>query len=390
VLAGEQLTAGSLHNTATFLECLIVADEIIMAPTVAWAPDSSDDALFANTGICHQFRSDSLNDLSWREVFIRAAQASLTDTSDLKARDLLGIEEDSIKDTRDIIESWLPAMGTDPMGFMKTYSEPVMLTDVATQRYMHTFDTNMSMRTKFSRHAAQYLLRTNVALQLSMELPDITFPYHPHSHRSAFVAQKIAKASARPRTNLSSVLIGEAETTIQRIVEEFGQTALLASIGAFRTHERELPLVLAVVLSGSASKDEVLPRALELRDSRAAQEYRRWIGTMISAARSRNFHLQLTAERELRIARTRLKSDLEYLYGMHEETAIGRTTTLVGTGTQVDSTTSGTAFLVSLVHQSLALPAVRGLVARVFPPGLTDTQWSDYHALRRSRRDLGL
>ena len=36
------LDAASVHNLATFLECLVLADEIRVAPTLSWQPDRTD------------------------------------------------------------------------------------------------------------------------------------------------------------------------------------------------------------------------------------------------------------------------------------------------------------------------------------------------------------
>jgi hypothetical protein len=233
------------------------------------------------------------------ELFTDAVTAGIEDCQNSRLLALLPYVDADLSATRQMLFSWLPLISSDPRNFVAVYSGKVLATDRNARQFLATLPQTETETASSSRGLAQYLLRTNVALELSEQ-----FPYHPHSHRVDFVSEKLLTV-ARQSVSLNLDLLRQTEIE--------AATALAREIPSLAL-ESDLPLVLAVVLSGAHNTADIIPLTLKLRRSRSAKRYRRWMSELQRATRSRDFHARLNALRNLNDARSSLAHELSKLY----------------------------------------------------------------------------
>jgi hypothetical protein len=326
--AGE-LDADSVYNAATFLECLLTADRVLLAPTLAWAP-SSEDGLFEADGPCEQWAAQDLSNATLSAVFRRALDSAQQDVSDATMFQTLGISGSTARKAAVILRKWYPAAEENPRRFLEVYSGAVLRTDSASGAFLSQIPTSVSKDAPAERHLAQYLLRTSTALELTGFGDREIFPYHPHSHRAAYVMRKLA-SHRRRAVSLGSLLIREAEKTEVQTARALRESSLLSEYGAFATIGNDTPLVLAVTLSGATSPAEILPLALKLRRTKEARRYRKWVREMITAVRAGDFDKQRRVHAEVEHAKNILSDELQKLYGSKRTNVVGAASALADT-----------------------------------------------------------
>jgi len=324
----EKLDANSIYNAANFLESIVLSDSITMAPTIAWHPDASD-VLFKDGNVCSQYPVDSLTDKQLIQIFRDAVEASISDLFVRQTRNYLRISDKSLPVTRDTLLGWKNEIIENPRQFLYTYSGAVFLTDSGSRHFVSKFTTDVTEDSPASRHIAQYLLRTNVALELLDIGQTTTLAYHPHSNRAAFVFSKMAQ-NGRSSISMAKTVLREAELTIKKQLQGKKEQSLLSRFGAFRETETDMPLVLSVVLSGATEPGQLIDRALELRNMRAAKRYRAWISNLLGVISSGDQEKELQASAELDHARQLLSDELVALYGIKKSKIVERTASFAG------------------------------------------------------------
>lgn len=358
-LAEHRLDSDAVENLANLLECIVIADHIYVAPTVAWHPEKSD-ALFQQDGPCSQVRLGEWPDADLADLFNEAIDASLQDVRVLDVWQSLGCSLNDAVSATQILQRWHTSAKDDPAGFVEQYSGVVFLTDPGSLATVSKLASLVSEGDTPAHHLAQFLLRTNVALALSKE-----YIYHPHSKRLDYVTGRLSRAQ-KAASELSQLLIRESESTISKVISEAQTGSLLSMFGAFN-HQAHLPLVLSAVLGQASSADEILPIALHVRNERSAERYRHWTRSLMSAVDTNDVRRQAEAEGELREARDVLLSDITKMY-------VGRKDR-IGRAAQIAASLAGQLDPVSLLGQdaltsiskgaSAGLESVPRLVARV-------------------------
>ena len=114
----------SLFNSANFAECLLLSDEVLTSPSVAWAPDDSDP-LYATGQPCKQMSFSHFNEHQLRDLFSIALATSLTDIHDNRGlvpiTSGLGAEQAANL----LLESWSDLVREDFRFFLSSYPEAV-------------------------------------------------------------------------------------------------------------------------------------------------------------------------------------------------------------------------------------------------------------------------
>ena len=307
------LDANTVYNMANFVECLIVADKVLLAPTTLWYPDHSDGELFATDGPCAPLQAVADDERGVARVFQKAIDESITDLSSKVIKSSFSSATHDLNKTASLLRSWKTQVNEDPSAFMETYSGLVYLTDVGSSKFStETFGSHTKSMPSY-HHLANFLLRTNVAMEISERLV-----YHPHSHRAPLVSKKMA-LKGHQSASLVSALIGDAEGVIEEKFSAIAREAVLSPYKMFSSEDTGLPLVLGVVLSGAKTPADLIPRAMDLRNLRAAQRYRRWMTKLVTSFRGGNPSKKLEAARGLLEARQVLTTELSKLYGAGRE-----------------------------------------------------------------------
>jgi hypothetical protein len=323
LLEERRVDADTLYNAATFLECLVTADEIVTSPTLAWTPDSSDQ-LFQPGAPCRSIAPSAFDDRTLSLIFSDAIRGSISDLAEPSLRRFVNTDATTIQRARKSMQAWAADAQRDSREFMNVYSGAVYLTDPASKATVSRLKTGVVAADAPARHLAQFLLRTNVAMELAASSKGIVTPYHPHSYRASFVIAKLT-ATARNSHSLALAILQDFEASIQDLKTTLAQSPL-AKFGAFTSLGDDAPLVLAVALSGARTPDDVLKAALTIRNSRQALRYRRWVREMFVAIRSRHLKNQVEANAELLAAREVLAAELKRLYGFTRTDIVGATT----------------------------------------------------------------
>lgn len=217
----------------------------------------------------------------------------------------------------------------NPKDFIDIYSGAVFFTDIGSSKYIAGLGTDVSKSERIERHIAQYLLRTNVALEILGKEKHQCLAYHPHSHRAGFVFKKLS-SQGRYSTSLASTILREGEIEVSKKLEDKKINSLASQFGAFQTIDPEIPLVLSIALSGASSPEEILHRGLELRNLKEAKRYRKWIARLFASIRSGDQIRQMEAEQELLEARRHLREELSALYGRGKTSLVERTANIAG------------------------------------------------------------
>lgn len=329
-LADGKLDAQVVYNLASFVECLVFSDRLVTAPTLAWRPTAATDPLFTDGTVCQQYSLPNVSDTDLGGIFAAAIAESLQDLGcqdedprpTLDPVDAPYASDDATRASAiDLLASWARSAAEDPTGFLDTYSGAVFLTDQGSRRIIASIDTAVGESAARGRHVAQYLLRTNVALELTRAHQG-ALPYHPHSHRAPLVIRKLAKLR-RAASSLAVELARVAEADVRSQVAVL-RSSVLARFGAFAELDTEIPLILGAVLLDAKEPSDILTGALALRSSRRARRYRAWCSAMLAAALSGDFEAQRRATREVEEARRMLAGELRKRYGLRPESALGR------------------------------------------------------------------
>ncbi len=313
LIAGGVIDGDSLFNSASFAECLLLTDRIVTTPSVLWAPDDSDP-LFGDDRSIRQFSANELTDEELRELFSLAIKGSLHDIR--HNRNIIQLKSDaaSFKSANDFLETWKDLSAADPRGFLTTYSGLVYYTDEASKAILLKIHKTRSEDATASRDLAQYLLRTNVAIELSSMYGPTPIPYHPHSFRTSYVLEKIVRSNIHARS-IAQALIQEAELSNQQLAEELRHDNLYGPLGVFNQLGSDAPLVLSVALSGASSPDEVVSGLISLRQTKEAKRYREWVRRLTKLFDSNDWRAKLEAKSEVDAARKILAVELAKLYG---------------------------------------------------------------------------
>lgn len=310
------LTAHTVYNLAAFLECIVVADKVCFAPTTLWYPGVTDGYLFGTDGPCEKLLNVADSDKDARSVFLRSIDESIRDLDSTVVREQF--EAPVIQEARNILSVSRLKAEEGPSGFMETYSGIVYLTDEGTSTY---FEETYGKERKCmapGQHLTNYLLRCNVAMEMSGRLV-----YHPHSQRVPLVCAKMG-LSSRQSPALASALIRDMETEIEQKLTDSARETLLLPFRLFACVDSDLPLVLAVALSGANKPDQVVPQALELRNLPQAHDYRNWISSLVTAIREGDVAARTEVSRQLLEAREALSRELRRLYGPRREGGVSR------------------------------------------------------------------
>ncbi len=327
-IGGKDINASVLYNLTNFLECLIFTDQVILAPTVSWCPDVSD-ILFEKHKVCSQYpiKTDGNNGL--QNVFIKALVSSTTDLNSHGLPIISRYSKKEIKAANALINNWKEEVQKSPKEFLKTYSGAVFETDNNSKDYVNSLNTGIEINDDRHRHLAQYLLRTNVALEITSIDPNNPIAYHPHSHRKKFVSSKLSKLN-KEAMGLATSLLKTIESSAEQVITRRIDNSMLSSLGAFSHIDTQCPLILNIVLSGSNSASEIIENAMKIRNTREAKRYRNWISKLVIAVKSGKFSEQLEAENELINAKIQLNNELEKLYGLGENRLVHKTSSILG------------------------------------------------------------
>ena len=310
------LDAQILYNMANFLECLVMADKIYLAPTIYWKPDATDCMLFEPKGPCVQLAEVGPDDATISQIWQTAISESMGDLLRPVIRNMVPLAGVDLGKTYAMLKNWEASAKQDPCSFKKAYSGLVYLTDAGTSHFFtKTFGTYMRSIPPY-HHLANYLLRTNVARQMSYDKV-----YQPHSYRAPLVCDKIAR-DARNAKTLVLKLVRATELEIGKKISDLARA--LRSYGGYSLAERNMPLVLAVVLSSVSKPDDIVQHALKLRRKRAARRYRKWSSELVRAIEVGNPVEQKEAIAQLQEAREVLSTELSKLYEVRKGKALGR------------------------------------------------------------------
>lgn len=358
-----RLDADTLYNAATFLECLVTADTIVTSPTVAWTPDSSDK-LFRPGAPCRTTPASAYDDQTLSLIFSKAIHGSISDLAEPSLRPLVSTDPATILKAQGLMQVWANDAQGDPREFLSVYSGAVYLTDPESKATVSRLNTGVVASDTPARHLAQFLLRTNAAIEFAASSKDLITPYHPHSYRAPFVIAKLDVA-ARNSHALAVAFLRDFEDSIRELkwtISDFP----LARFGAFTSLGDDAPLVLAVALSGALTPDEVLQAALTIRDTRQARRYRNWVRKILAAVRSRDLKKQVEANAELMEARQILANELKRLYGLTRTDIVASTSKVVSA---IDLDAMDTLDTSKLIRKVLAevfkgMPAARNWLHR--------------------------
>jgi hypothetical protein len=158
---------------------------------------------------------------------------------------------------------------------MDEYLNTVFITDQYSSKFqVSTFPSGVAIDAPQVRHVAQYLLRTNVAIELATAENATGIPYHPHSHRTRYVLDILRKGGRFTPEYLLRYL--ESEIAQRR------DDIRSALPFAFPSFMEQAPLIMTV-FSGSTCPKDILKRTLEIRETKQAIQYRRFVANLMSA-----------------------------------------------------------------------------------------------------------
>jgi hypothetical protein len=362
-LEGLPLTPEIVYNLAVFLEALVLADEVYLSPTTGWHP-TADDPLFAAAGPCRAVQFSDYTEDQLRSIFATAVRQSLDDVNDLAVRSAVPLYADPLE-TGSVVGAWATSVRDDPMAFARTYSVAVFITDPASLSVVSRLPDVGDPGMPAAERVAHYLLRTNVALELSRE-----FTYYPHSHRVAFVAHKLGLYQ-QPAV----VLLHEAERGIRENLANLVQLSNGVSL-----FEDDVPLILAVVLSNSKVPSDIVHEALRIRSTDAATNYRLWSRKLVEKMAGDLESVRL-AVGQLTAAKQELIQGLQGMYGARPSSLPGRVSRLVSADQVVDVATFN------------AVGLARSVLSRVGIMNLVDAQLTKRNlaflmGLARRRREI--
>lgn len=154
-------------------------------------------------------------------------------------------------------------------------------------------------------------MRTNVAIELASAQDGSGIPYHPHSHRSHYVVTKFDGERERARFSAQHLLqfvSTEVELRNEQIISN------LEGAFAFPTTREHAPLIMTV-LSGVKTPDEILKQALEIRETREAKNYRKFVSDLLTTFDTGNVSARREAVQKVAEAKALLIGELDKLYG---------------------------------------------------------------------------
>lgn len=407
------LDAHTVYNMANFIECLVISDRIFLAPTIHRSVDQMKmDPLFQREGLCIELENVAQNDADAKLIFTQAIKQSLDDLSRESLLYFLGMENVDLAAAQRVLQSWQQKVDVSSQGFMETYSRPVYVTDLETSKLFDKVFPGYRELVPVHEHLAHYLLRCNVALQLSEGLV-----YHPHSYRTPLICEKL-NVEARQSASLISELVRYTESRIEDRLSIDNLQVLRRYWMAYAS-DLDMPLILSVVLSGARGKDDIIPLTLELRNTAAAQRYRELTSNFVSAIRGEIPKDRMDAECEMQAAKQVLSKELTKLYGVHDQHAPSRLSRLfsVVSPTELASSTVRSTvmqlgkkilksipegadwtkkmrmrrkvtLLLNLAKRRRDIPRLNTLLERVFHKKLSPDQMHSLDLLRRSRGRL--
>ncbi len=305
----------SLYNAIKFIEAIITVDELRTAPTYRWNP-SEPDVLFTK-GICRALSAHSIGDIELRNIFARAIYSAERDLTDPKLQSALNIGSQQSEAARKILNEFAER-SQEPYSFMEEYSGAVFNTDKNNSKYQVALHTGLEENAPPERHLAQYLLRTNVAIELAAAQDDSGIAYHPHSHRVRYVVRKFECELERARFSAQHLLhfLG---TEVESRNEEI-RSGLEGAFGFPGTIEHA-PLIMTV-LSGVSTPDDILKRALEIRSTNEAMDYRRFVSELLTTFDTGDIGARREAVKNVLDAKALLTAELDRLYGRNTKTAL--------------------------------------------------------------------
>ncbi|MEU4733121.1 hypothetical protein [Streptomyces sp. NPDC023588] len=305
LLQSGQVDAYRVYNLANLVESIVVADSIILSPTSAWQP-SDADSIFIGDGPGRNLLLTNSSDEELGEIFTKSIAAG---TRDVTRRSLnrLGYGPQTARPTLQLLRQWQSEAERDPRGFIQQYSGAVYLTDPASRDVVSSISTVTTDRSPPEYHLAQFLLRSNVAYELSSR-----WAYHPHSHRLDYISRRMRRSNSEA-LYVGNDLLREAESATDRVLDQQQRVSALRQFGAFK-HDSNVPFILSAVLSQCTMPDDVLRVAIEMRNQRSAQNYRRWIREIIDAIDSGDNERQKRADMEFAEAQQFLSREISRLY----------------------------------------------------------------------------
>lgn len=277
-LDGDALDASILYNLGILLERLVLSERVYVSPTLAWTP-GSQDILFGQHQVMHQIRPDEWEHDEAAALFVAAINESLTDVGTRSVWQTLQFEVQHVDSATQALVTWRDLAHDSPREFFQVYSQGVFVTDPASREKIAGLQTGLDAESPKGQHLAQFLLRTNVAFELSTR-----YTYNPHSHRLLYVDRRNARAQ-RETLLLGQALLRAAEDELRQAHDRQRAKTILGQFGGF-SHKSDIPLVLGAVLEQANSPTELLPAArstwttqrssLQEVASTACRSYRFW------------------------------------------------------------------------------------------------------------------
>jgi len=296
----KRLDASVLYNMANFLECLVLAENVRLAPTIVNSECLSE--LFTGDGPCRRIE---LDDETFNATFYNALEWSISDIDNKSVRQTIPIDQSHDKKAKELLEYWrssrLPAAE-----YREVYSGAVFITDSASGDLLAGLRTVTNPHSSAHEHLAHYLLRTNFSLKMSEMLP-----YQPHSHRIRFVCAKLRNA-----VSATELLLRQAELQIAEAEREDSLAPLRKAISGGRQELPEMPLVLGAVLNSTEEKNPggLVQAALQIRNLSEAKRFRTWVGKLNSAIWNGNWGAREDALHELAEASEALTQEIAAAY----------------------------------------------------------------------------
>ena len=164
LVSSGELDPLAVFNLGNFIDSLILAENICLAPTINWSPSDSDSLLFGAGKPCSQVDLSRFGNEDLGDLFGQALASSLADLD--QNPHLPPVDADHFN-TVNILLNWRSQAIEDPVAFLPVYSGQVVETDVASQRYLAKLRSLGNEAASPERRLAHYLLRTNVAFELS-------------------------------------------------------------------------------------------------------------------------------------------------------------------------------------------------------------------------------
>jgi hypothetical protein len=260
-----------------------------------------------------------------RDVFKNAIASAEEDVNDPSVQSLLQFGS-MVGAAAGAILKEFSEKAEDALSFMDEYSASVFITDENSRGYIKTLNTGLEQEDPHERHIAQYLLRTNVAIELATAQGQSGIPYHPHSHRTHYVVRKLESDRQRARFSANYLL-----RYVESEIGEHNQETYSNSEGifGFPSFEDQAPLI-TTVLSGANGPEDITKRALEIRDSREAKNYRSFVAELLSTFETGDVVARRRATQNLADAKALLILELDKLYGKKRNSELTILAKLVG------------------------------------------------------------